>query len=330
MEPCSELSNHSSPKMRRCNARCASRHGERLTTRGRRFWLFSQRSLINQREMNAPAEPPALPPLISEAPALGQPASRPRWWVHLLLLAGYPLVLGALGLLATEQKGPALGRGGQALLVVSAVELGCFGVVFGLAWLASRATRDQLLLLWRGGLWPIPLGIGYSVAIRVFVGVAVALVAGLLLLTGVMNLASLETFFAANRPKVETLIDVSALRKDPLYFWLSVTVVSFVVGGLREELWRSGFLAGMRALWPNRFSSRLGQTLAVAAAAAIFGLGHLMQGLLTVGLTALLGFALGMIIIWHRSIWPAVIAHGLFDATSLALLPLVVEKLPAN
>jgi hypothetical protein len=29
----------------------------------------------------------------------------------------------------------------------------------------------------------------------------------------------------------------------------------------------------------------------------------------------------------HRSIWPAVIAHGMFDATSLALLPWVTELL---
>jgi hypothetical protein len=30
----------------------------------------------------------------------------------------------------------------------------------------------------------------------------------------------------------------------------------------------------------------------------------------------------------HRSIWPAVIAHGMFDATTFALLPWVIEALP--
>jgi len=44
-------------------------------------------------------------------------------------------------------------------------------------------------------------------------------------------------------------------------------------------------------------------------------------------MTTLLGFGLGVIMVLHRSIWPAVIAHGMFDATSLALLPWLVEKM---
>jgi membrane protease YdiL (CAAX protease family) len=44
-------------------------------------------------------------------------------------------------------------------------------------------------------------------------------------------------------------------------------------------------------------------------------------------LTAVLGFALGLIIVFHRSIWPAVLAHGMFDATTLALLPLLARFL---
>jgi len=31
--------------------------------------------------------------------------------------------------------------------------------------------------------------------------------------------------------------------------------------------------------------------------------------------------------VFHRSIWPAVIAHGAFDATTFALLPWLLEKL---
>jgi hypothetical protein len=30
----------------------------------------------------------------------------------------------------------------------------------------------------------------------------------------------------------------------------------------------------------------------------------------------------------HLSIWPAVIAHGLFDAATFAALPLLADKLP--
>jgi membrane protease YdiL (CAAX protease family) len=90
---------------------------------------------------------------------------------------------------------------------------------------------------------------------------------------------------------------------------------------LREELWRSAFLAGMRALWPERFGSRVGQIAAAAVAAVIFGIGHLAQGVIGAGAATLLGFGLGVIMVLHRSIWPAVIAHGAFDATTMALLP---------
>jgi membrane protease YdiL (CAAX protease family) len=40
-----------------------------------------------------------------------------------------------------------------------------------------------------------------------------------------------------------------------------------------------------------------------------------------------LGFCLGLIMIFHRSIWPAVMAHGFFDATTFAILPWVKDLL---
>jgi len=36
---------------------------------------------------------------------------------------------------------------------------------------------------------------------------------------------------------------------------------------------------------------------------------------------------LGLIMIFHGSIWPAVIAHGLFDATSMAMIPWVMAHI---
>jgi membrane protease YdiL (CAAX protease family) len=59
----------------------------------------------------------------------------------------------------------------------------------------------------------------------------------------------------------------------------------------------------------------------------VFGFGHLGMGLIAVLFAGLIGFGLGLIMVSHRSIWPVVIAHGMFDATSLALLPWVAEKL---
>jgi hypothetical protein len=41
----------------------------------------------------------------------------------------------------------------------------------------------------------------------------------------------------------------------------------------------------------------------------------------------ILGFLLGIVMVVHQSIWPAVIAHGMFDATSFALVPIALEHL---
>jgi len=60
--------------------------------------------------------------------------------------------------------------------------------------------------------------------------------------------------------------------------------------------------------------------IAVVLAAVVFGLGHWPQGLAGVALTGTLGLGLGAILLYHRSLWVAVLAHGFFDATSFALL----------
>jgi membrane protease YdiL (CAAX protease family) len=280
--------------------------------------------------VNANSSPPdGLPPLPDPQPAGAVSINRRRWWVHLFLISAYILLVGLFGMEHSEAHThiPALSHTSRGLLIVCTIELLVFALVLGLAVVASRASRDDLLLRWRRGFWPVPLGIGYSVAIRLAVGIIMMAAGIALIVTHVMTAQSLREFVTANRPDVEAIVDISAMRQNPLYFWLTLTVVSFGVAGLREELWRSAFLAGLRALWPQRFGSRAGQIAAVAIAAIVFGFGHLGMGLLAVLFAGLLGFGLGLIMVFHRSIWPAVIAHGMFDATSLALLPWVAEKL---
>lgn len=275
--------------------------------------------------MNATSSPPAGPP-----PAGDAPLYRRGWWLHLILLSAYILLIGLMGREHHEAhtRVPVLSHTAGGLLVVCGLELLIFAAVLGLALMASRASTDELLWRWRRGFWPVPLGVGYSIAIRLAVFMITMVTVVGLMATHVVTAQSLQKFLAVNRPNLETIVDVSAMRQDPLYFWLTLTVVSFVVAGLREELWRSAFLAGLRALWPQHFGSRAGQIAAVAIAAILFGFGHLGLGLVTVLVAGLLGFGLGLIMVFHRSIWPAVIAHGMFDATSLALLPWVAEKLP--
>jgi membrane protease YdiL (CAAX protease family) len=252
--------------------------------------------------------------------------SRLRWWIHLILIGGYITAAIPLVLLQRPRR-PALLATTHGLLIVCGWEIGIFGVIFGLAWLASRASAEDLLLKWRQGWWTIPLGIGYSIALRVAVAIIVSLMVAVLLLAGLLPHESLAQFSADNRTAVERIVDLAAMQHNRAYFWLTVTIASFVVAGLREELWRSGTLAAMRALWPTVFEGRDGQIAGVALIAIVFGLAHLTLGLLPAAMAMIVGFLLGIIMVVHQSIWPAVIAHGMFDATSFALLPTALEHM---
>jgi membrane protease YdiL (CAAX protease family) len=256
-----------------------------------------------------------------------QPAvSRNRWRIHLALIAGYCLLTGLLGGRRQGTYVAALSQTASGLLWVCARELLIFGLLFGLACWASRASRDDLLLRWRGSFQPLLWGAGYSIALRLAISLLIAAIGMALVATGVMSMDSLGHFASANRPRVEAVVNVAALRHNPAYFWLTLTLVSFVVAGLREELWRSAFLAGMQALWPRQCASRAGQILAVVICAVVFGFAHLAMGWLAACMAGLLGVGLGLIMIFHRSIWPAVFAHGIFDATTIALLPWVLAR----
>ena len=262
---------------------------------------------------------PTADPASSSDPSQGQPIPRWRWSIQLLLLSGYVLVVGLMGLNQSEHRAPMLPGTSRGLLLIAGVELTVFGIVFGLAWLASRPSRDDLLLRWRGGFSIVSLGLGYSLALRTALALVMFIISAGLVASGTMSLDSLQEFFRANQPRTDAMVDDSAMR-NPLYFFLLLTVISFVVAGLREELWRSAFLAGFRALAPNLFGSVKGQFAAVAVAAVVFGVGHLAMGPLAAFMAGLLGFGLGTIMVLHRSIWPAVIAHGFFDATTFLLL----------
>jgi membrane protease YdiL (CAAX protease family) len=129
------------------------------------------------------------------------------------------------------------------------------------------------------------------------------------------------------RPEIENVVDARALE-DPLYFALSLTLISFVVAGLREELWRAGMLAGLNALFPQLFNTPAGRWAAAGIAAVVFGIGHLTQGFGGVLMTAILGLGLGLIMMRHRSIWDAVFAHGFFNATTFAMLQWMARNHP--
>lgn len=273
-----------------------------------------------------PDESPALvqpPPL----PASAQPILRWRLWALLVLVVPYPLILGLVGASKPEDQGPVLSGGWKNLLIVCGAELALFGALLGLGCWLARSTRDDLLLRVRNLRTLAPLGIAYSIALRLGLGIVGAVVVATIMITQGLSQQALEELMKRNGPQVEKLVNIQALTEDPVYYWLTLTFVSFVVAGLREELWRAASLSALRRLWPRVFDSPRGAYAAMALTSLLFGIGHLPMGWIAVGGTAFLGMALGSIMVFHRSIWPAVIAHGMFDATSFALLPLVADQL---
>jgi membrane protease YdiL (CAAX protease family) len=262
-------------------------------------------------------------------PIIGAPETQPRrakwrWAIHLFLLAAYVLSLGLAGAFvktAHTKENPAMPGDLGSLARFCAFEFILFGIIFGIAWLFSRARVEDLFLKWRGGARPIAWGIAYSILLRlVIMMVLIAVAVPTILFKGK---ESVENF----RPKTEAIVNMPAL-KDPAYLIFTLTVVSFVVAGFREELWRAGILAGLAGIAPRIFSSRTGQLFAVAIGAIIFGLGHLPQGPAGVAITTALGFGLGVIIVRHQSIWEAVLAHGFFDATTFAGIYLIAKYFP--
>lgn len=245
----------------------------------------------------------------------GTHSTKRRWWLHLILLGAYPIALGVLPQFIGSKEATLLPDGTAELLAAMAFELAVFGIIFGAAWYASRANSHQLMLGWHDGARPLVRGFLYSIALRLVIALVLVLFALAAAVAGGM-----EGIVEKLRPRTEVVVDPGALVTDPVYFWLTITIVSFVVGGLREELWRAGMIAGMRAVFPERWRGISGDIIAISIAAVIFGLGHLPQGWGGAVITALLGLGLGAVILRHRSIWEAVIAHGFFNATSFLLL----------
>ena len=258
-----------------------------------------------------------IPPVIGENGGTEtEMVVRWRWWLHVILLGILPVIVGVMGYLGRHRTIALLPPTAAGLLQVCLLEMGFFAVVFAVAWLISRANAQQMLLPWRDGVMPLLLGFAGSIALRLLVMVLLMPIAIVWLLLNGKGASQLQQM----RPGTEHLLDATALVRSPVYFVLCLTLVSFVVAGLREELWRAGLLAGFKALFPRQFETWRGRVIAVAVVSLLFGSGHTVQGWLGVCATTLLGMGLGAIMLWRRSIWEAVIAHGFFDASTFVAL----------
>jgi len=268
--------------------------------------------------------PPVLEPALPAAQPLSEaPIARWRHVVALVLLVTYILFPALLGLSHEGAKEAILPSDVRGVLVLCAIELFLFSAVFGLAWAFARFRRTDLLLAWTGGWRTWPRSVGWSIALRIGVGGMLAAFIALAHLVSGESIQQLQSM----RPKVEAMVDAEALR-DPLYLALMLTLVSFVLAGLREELWRIGMVFLLGRILPGLFGGRWGPWLALVPVALLFGLGHTAQGWAGVAATTALGLGLGAIMLYHRSTWDAVLAHGFFNATTFALLPWLADLIP--
>ncbi len=249
---------------------------------------------------------------------------RLRWLGHLFFLTAW-----LLAVIVGWQFHRATGQAHVALSSVAGVwrrlasEIGIFGVVCALAWCCSRATLDEWRVRWRGGLGPIWRGVLYSFALRIAVMVITIIVVLVLVASGLLDSNNAQSF----RPQVENAVSPTALAHDRAFYWCVVVLLSGCAG-LVEEIWRGGMLAGLAGAFPKWFGGRIGQWAAVVPVAVLFGLGHLYMGWPAVAAATLLGLGLGTIMVWHRTIWDAVIAHALFDAGSIAALAWIAQRNP--
>lgn len=93
---------------------------------------------------------------------------------------------------------------------------------------------------------------------------------------------------------------------------------SLFVGIHEEILFRGFYLSRVRALSGSG-------VVAVIATSVVFGLLHFYQGWLGIVQTTMIGLALAVVVTFARSLWPAIIAHAVFDATNMLLLPWLME-----
>lgn len=248
-----------------------------------------------------------------------------------MALGGYPLTVGIAGAShGDSQLGPALGSSFNDMLLAVAGAYLFLAPFFIVAWLASRVSTDDLHLRWNRPLRLFGLGIGYAVGIQIlFRVVALVILAGAVVVTlatrgGTVSPDGIQEIITELvqrfRPEAENLVDTEAIVSNPLYLIGTITLVSFLMAGFTEEVWRAGMFAGFRGAFPRAFETVRGKVLFVVITATIFGLGHTTQGAGAVVLTGVIGLCLGAILLAHRSTWLAVLAHGFFNAMSFLTL----------
>jgi membrane protease YdiL (CAAX protease family) len=112
----------------------------------------------------------------------------------------------------------------------------------------------------------------------------------------------------------------------------AILPIAAFVAVWEETIFRGFILGRFRASIPVQDTPEAilrRDTLAVALTALCFGAGHGYQGGLGLLQTTMAGLGLGALVVWRKSIWPAIGAHFAIDAFGLLALKTLQSLLPA-
>lgn len=208
-----------------------------------------------------------------------------RYWLDILVLAAFsillPRILYEAGL---RSPGGALDYGFMTAVSLATVLAG---------WLLLRLRGEGLrdVGLTSPPSWPKALGLGVVIAVVVF---------GFVLLAEQMGMNRDLSGFAAMQGNLEMTL------------W--AVAFAFLGAALGEEFLFRGFI--LRSAAGGLGDGKLAWGLAVLVQAALFALGHGYQGPAGLVLTGGIALAVGTIVLLNgRNLWPAIIGHGLYDAS---------------
>jgi uncharacterized protein len=132
--------------------------------------------------------------------------------------------------------------------------------------------------------------------------------AGVFLFTNVLLGAALKALGAPGRPEA-----LPGLFRDPREapLWAFIAIVG---GGFTEELVRAFVLTRF-----DRTMGRTGLVLALVVDSAVFGLGHLYQGVRGAIQSGITGLLFALVFLWRRRAADSMVVHAIFDLLGVAL-----------
>lgn len=153
-------------------------------------------------------------------------------------------------------------------------------------------------------------------------GKTIGLAAATIPVCYVSVLVTVSAYLALSGTSIDGLVQERAAFFDevPHIPPLIAVLFSLFVGLHEEILFRGFILSRLRALFGSTVA-------AVIASSIVFGLLHGYQGAIGVVQTTTVGLVLATLAARFRTIWPAILAHGLFDAISLVAVPLLGDSL---